>query len=42
MDHLRISGTESSSVRLSQTNQFEKLKSDATKVPKKLKPKGMV
>ena len=29
MDHLRISGTEPSSVILSQTKYFKKLKSDA-------------
>ena len=44
MDHMRISGTEPSSVILSQTKQLNKwLKIDAPKVPKyKLKPKGMV
>ena len=33
MDHMRISGTEPSSVILSQTKTFKKLKSDAQKVP---------
>ena len=44
MDVMRISGTEPSSVILSQTKYFNfKLKSDAQKVPKiKLQPKGMV
>ena len=32
MDHMRISGTEPSSVILSQTKLFKKLKSDAQKV----------
>ena len=31
---MRILGTESSSVILSQTKKFQKLKSEATKVPK--------
>ena len=31
MDHMRISGTESLSVILSQTNQLKKLKHDAQK-----------
>ena len=34
MDHMRISGTEPSSVILSQTKYFKKMKSDASKVPK--------
>ena len=34
MDHIRISGTEPSSVILSQTKYFKKLKSDDPKVPK--------
>ena len=34
MDHLRISGTELSSVILSQTKYFKKLKNDAQKLPK--------
>ena len=34
MDHMRISGTESSSEILSQTKQFKKLKNDAPKVSK--------
>ena len=34
MDHMRISGTEPSSVILSQTKLFQKLKSDVPKVPK--------
>ena len=43
MDHMRISGTEPSSVILSQTVKFKKLKSDDQKLPiNKLKPKGMV
>ena len=33
MDHLRISGTEPSSVIRSQTKQFQKLESDIQKVP---------
>ena len=33
MDHMRISGTEPSSVILSQTMKFKKLKSDDLKVP---------
>ena len=39
MDHMRISGTEPSSVILSQTKKFKKLKSDAQKVPKEAKVK---
>ena len=39
MDHMRISGTEPSSVILSQTKYFKKLKSDAPKVPKEDKAK---
>ena len=38
MDHMRISGTEPSSVILSQT-EFKKLKSDAQKVSKEAKAK---
>ena len=34
MDHMRISGTEPSSVILSQTKKFKKLQSDGQKVPK--------
>ena len=37
---MRISGTEPSSVILSQTKSFKKLKSDAQKVPKQAKAKG--
>ena len=40
---MRISGTEPSSVILSQTKQFQKMNSYAQNVPKlKQKPKGMV
>ena len=39
MDHMRNSGNEPSSVILSQTNWFRKLKSDAQKVPKQGKAK---
>ena len=39
MDHMRISGTEPSSVILSQRKQFKKLKSDAQIVPKQAKAK---
>ena len=39
MDHMRISGTEPSSVILSQTMKFKKLKSDDPKVPKQAKAK---
>ena len=39
MDHLRISCTEPSSVILSQTMKFKKLKSDAPKVLKQAKAK---
>ena len=42
MDHMRISGTECSSVILSQTMKFKKMKSDDPKVLNKLKPKEMV
>ena len=38
MDHMRISGTEPSSVILSQT-KFQKLKSDVPKVPNQAKVK---
>ena len=41
MDHMRISGTEPSSVILSQTMQFKMLTSDAQNYLNKLKPKGM-
>ena len=37
MDHMRISGTEPSSVILSQTKQFKKLQSDAKRMPKQAK-----
>ena len=37
---MRISGTEPSSVILSQTKYFKKLKSDAQKVPKQAKAKS--
>ena len=37
MDHMRISGTEPSSVILCQTKLFKKLKSNAQKVPKEAK-----
>ena len=39
MDHMHISGTEPSSVILSQTMQFKKLKSDGLKVPKQAEAK---
>ena len=39
---MRISGTEPSSVILSQIMQFQKFKIYAQKVLNKLKPKGMV
>ena len=39
MDHMRISGTEPSSVILSQSMKFKKLKSDDPKVPKQAKAK---
>ena len=39
MDHMRISGTEPSSVIRSQTKWFQKLKIDAQKVPKQAKAK---
>ena len=42
MDHMRISGTEPSSVILSQTKKFQKLESVVPKRLNKLKPKGMV
>ena len=38
MDHIRISGTEPSSVILSQTKKFKKLKNEA-KMPKEAKAK---
>ena len=37
---MRISGTEPSSVILSQTEFFERVKNDALKYQKKVKPKG--
>ena len=39
MDHLRIAGTEPSSVILSQTMKFKRLKSDDPKVPKQAEAK---
>ena len=39
IDHMRISGTETSSVILSQTMKFKKLTSDAPKVPKQAEDK---
>ena len=39
MDHMRISGTKPSSVILSQTMQFKKLGSDASKVPNQAEAK---
>ena len=39
MDHMPISGTEPSSVILSQTKVFKKMKSDAPKVPKQAEAK---
>ena len=39
MDHLSISGTEPSSVILSQTVKFKKLKSDDQKLPKQAEAK---
>ena len=39
MRHMRISGTEPSSVILSQTMKFKKLKSDDPKIPKQAKAK---
>ena len=39
MDHMRISGTEPSSVILSQTMKFKKLKSDDPEVPKQAEAK---
>ena len=39
MDHMRISGTEPSSVILSHTMKFKKLKSDDPKVPKQAEAK---
>ena len=40
MDHMRISRTKPSSMILSQTKSFKKLKSDTQKVPKHAKAKG--
>ena len=42
MDHMRISGTEPSSVILSQRRYIKKLKMYAQKFPNQVKPKGMV
>ena len=39
MVHMRISGTEPSSVILSQTMKIKKLKSDEPKIPKQAKAK---
>ena len=39
MDHMRISGTEPSSVILSQTMNFQKLKRDVLNVPKQAEAK---
>ena len=39
MDHMHISGTEPSSVILSQTMKFKKLKSDDQKVPNQAEAK---
>ena len=39
MDHMRISGTQPSSVILSQTVKFKKLKSDDQKLPKQAEAK---
>ena len=39
MDHMRISGTESSSVILSQTKSFQNVKIDVQKVPKQAEAK---
>ena len=39
MNHMHISGTEPSSVILSQTKWFKKLKSDVPKLPKQAKAK---
>ena len=39
MDHMRISGTKPSSVILSQTMKFKKLKNDDPKVPKQAEAK---
>ena len=39
IDYMRISGTEHSSVILSQTKKFKKFKSDVQKVPKQAKAK---
>ena len=39
MDHMRNSGTEATSVILTQTQFFVKLKSDTSKVPKQAKVK---
>ena len=43
MDHMRISGTEPSSVILNQTkNKVQNMRSDTKRCQKKVKPKGMV
>ena len=42
MDHMRISGTEPSSVILSQRKLFKKLDMYAQKCQNKIKPKGML
>ena len=42
MDHMRISGIEPSSVILSLRKKLKKVKKNAKKYRKKLKPKGMV
>ena len=39
MDHMRISGTEPSSVILSQTKYLKNVKNDAQKLPKQAKAK---
>ena len=39
MDHMRISGTEPSSVILSLTKYFKNVKNDAKKLPKQAKAK---
>ena len=39
MDHMRISGTEPSSVILTQTKKFKKLKTDAQNLPKQAEAK---
>ena len=39
---MRISGTEPSSMILSQTKYFKNLKNDAQKLPNKFQPTGML